>query len=388
MDTTNMELHLFIVWERGQESKDRIVADIGESFSVLEIKHVLWDADNFSRNMTRFYGQNLPNGSVKELECGKGRFTLITVADDDPEYADRSTHRGVTAVNTNMFDAKVRYRNWTGGGHKIHATNNPQETARDLFLLLGIRYDEYLEKAAFLASRTSTPEENINRNLVGCNEWGSLADLFEMLNQTVDYVVLRNFDGLPENYYSESHGDIDLLTSSSPIEVAFLMNATPVFSQKYRVHYKVNVKDETLRFDIRYVGDDYYCKSWQQSIIENRIPHKGFYVPREQDFKYSLLYHALIHKKNIADDYHEKLSNLGIGSGSMLDDLKDFMEANNYEFTEPRDRSVYFNTSLAGKSASLPRRWIHLRHSVLSRFSSLMSPALRARVKRVAERFK
>jgi hypothetical protein len=388
MDVANKELHIIIVWERGQESKNRIVADIKETFSILEIKHVLWDEDNFSRNLTRFYGQSLPDGSAKELECGKGRFTLIIIADDNPVYSERNTHKGVMLVNTNMFDAKARYRQWTGGGHKIHATNSPQETARDLFLLLGICYDDYLENAPSLASRTNISEENINRNLVGCNEWESLAGLFEMLNKTIDYVVLRNFDGMPENYYSQTHGDIDLLTNSSPIEVAFLMNATPVFPQKHRVHFKVNVKSETLRFDIRYVGDDYYCKSWQHAILENKIPHKGFHIPSEEDFKYSLLYHALIHKNTIADDYQEKLSNLGFDSGSLFDELKVFLEANNYEITEPRDRSVYFNTSLSGKSTSLTRRWIKLKNFVRDHLAALMSPALRTRLKRVVARLR
>ena len=40
-------------------------------------------------------------------------------------------------VNTRVLAAKQRYRGWTGGGHRVHASIDPAEAARDLFLLLG-----------------------------------------------------------------------------------------------------------------------------------------------------------------------------------------------------------------------------------------------------------
>ena len=38
---------------------------------------------------------------------------------------------------------KEKFRDLTGGGHKIHSTNSPLETNHDLTLLLGINYNDY-----------------------------------------------------------------------------------------------------------------------------------------------------------------------------------------------------------------------------------------------------
>ena len=92
------ELHLFILWENSHSHVEKIVSDICENFILLNRYEILWDEDTFSNNMTRFYGQKLPNNSFKEQECGKGRFTLVTVVDQSPVYADKATSKGVIFV--------------------------------------------------------------------------------------------------------------------------------------------------------------------------------------------------------------------------------------------------------------------------------------------------
>jgi hypothetical protein len=362
MKLLNNEMHIFIIWEHAQNIKRKIISDIEKNFTIIDIYNILWDQDNYSDNMTRFYGQNLVNGSGKEIECGKGRFSLIIVLDNRPCYMERLTSKGAKIVNTRMYDAKSRYRDWTGGGHKIHATNDPAETMHDLYLLLGVSYDNYFElfnsgKIAFKS------EKYINKNLIGCAQWPSLTELFNALNHAnIEYVVLRNFDGMPENYYSESHGDIDLLVNCDPKEVAFVINASPVFKQKYRVHYKVNIDNESIRFDIRHVGDNYYDKHWEKTILKNRIFKGSFFIPCTEDLKYSLLYHALIHKKNIANDYNLKLSKMGFTLDNYKDDLQKFMEIKGYEIVEPKDLSVYFGNKIISNTVTLKRNVINIRH--------------------------
>ena len=51
----------------------------------------------------------------------------------------------------------------------------------------------------------------MTRDLTGTDSWDSLQELFYVMNATVDYVVLRNFECLPEAYTLRGHGDIDLL---------------------------------------------------------------------------------------------------------------------------------------------------------------------------------
>ncbi len=42
-------------------------------------------------------------------------------------------------VNVRMFDAKQRYRDWNGGGHRVHSTIEAKETDHNLFFILGER---------------------------------------------------------------------------------------------------------------------------------------------------------------------------------------------------------------------------------------------------------
>ena len=85
--------------------------------------------------------------------------------------------------------------------------------------------------------------------------------MFYVLNETIPYVVLRNFDDLfsPDNH--SLHADIDILTDNRDL-ARLMINGKPVFRSERRVRHRVNTEKEVCYFDIRYVGDDYYCKKW------------------------------------------------------------------------------------------------------------------------------
>ena len=80
--------------------------------------------------------------SDKEKHVGSGKFLLIVVLDENPLYKVRRTSRGGKDVNINMFDSKEMYRKWTGGGHRVHGSNNVSESGHDLGILLGKTYEE------------------------------------------------------------------------------------------------------------------------------------------------------------------------------------------------------------------------------------------------------
>ena len=130
------ELHLFIVWSKAIDSYDNIISDLKIKFDILDVYLVKWNKHLFSSNLSRFYGANLPNGSHKEKHCGRDEFILIIIRDPYPVYDYRVTTIGKEKVNAKVFDSKVAYRDMTGGGHKIHATNSLEETSHDLMLLL------------------------------------------------------------------------------------------------------------------------------------------------------------------------------------------------------------------------------------------------------------
>lgn len=132
------EVHVFVIWSQARSQERRILADLADRFAVVEVVEVRWtQGELFARNLTRMYGDALPQGSDKEQHCGSGPFLVVVVEDDHPRYGWRPTSRGRRWLNTGVFDARQRYRDWTGGGYRVHASDSETETERNLALLLG-----------------------------------------------------------------------------------------------------------------------------------------------------------------------------------------------------------------------------------------------------------
>lgn len=345
------EIHLFIIWSKAVFKKDEIVLDISNKFVILDIIKTNWSKVQFSSNLTRFYGENLPKNSNKEKHCGNDEFFCVVVKDTDPIYEVRKTSKGYKAVNINLFDAKQLYRNWTGGGHKIHATDNIYETKFQLALLYGRSYSTYLKQEIVNAR-----ESEYSDDLVGSKGWQDFSSLFKILNMVTDYVVLRNFEDIEEQLNS-LHPDVDVLVNNKSMVVS-LLNAKETTNKKYRVQYDVSVAGKIINFDIRHVGDGYYDEVWEKEILKTRVLHeKGFYIPSKTNLFYSILYHAYIHKATVSKDYFEQFIFLYrslydevpadlLVETNLLRLLDNFMVENRYSYTEPKDFTVYFNSKL------------------------------------------
>ena len=342
------ELHLFIIWENGREKQKEILEDINKSFEIIKIYEVKWDKEEFSNNLSRFYGTNLPKGSRKELHCGNGEFILIIVKVSNCKYENRITSKGEKIVNINMFDKKNKYREMTGGGDKVHGTNNEIETNHDLTLLLGKNIEDFLKEN--INKKWDGKIQKINTNLFGAKKWNSVEDMFYALNNCANYAILRNYESLPDEIYENDHNDIDIICESLE-DVAYVLNAIPVFKESYRVHYRTKVGDKIANFDLRHIGDNYYCENMEKKILGERIYNeKGFYTLNTENYFYSLLYHALIHKPIFKDDYKIKLINMKIEKinnntsiKEYLKILKTWMILNEFIIIEPNDKTVLLN---------------------------------------------
>lgn len=185
-------------------------------------------------------------------------------------------------------------------------------------------------------------------------KWDSLSQFFEYLNQNAEYVVMRNYEELPYDCCVAYHGDIDLLVNDYKA-VCSMTRAKKVYPQSYRVHQEIPIGCEKVRFDFRFVGDGYYDKRWQREILERRIKRNGIYIPSEKDFKYMLLYHALIQKSEVALDYKMKLDDLFGEREWGTDKLKAFLKDKRYKPSCPKDLSVIYNWKLVGGVIPLKR---------------------------------
>ena len=346
------ELHLVIIWENGRYKEREIVNFISQKFKLVEKYKINWNKNLFGKNLTTFYGTNLPPKSEKEKHVGRGEFLLVTFYDYDPKYDYVKTSRGLERVNVNIFSCKEKFRALTGGGHKIHSTNSPIETNHDLTLLLGINYNDY-EKSLKKKLNNYKNNENIIRNtpnnIIGVNGWESLGQLFYVMNSSLNYVVLRNFEYLPDNKFSKEHGDVDFLVKDLD-QAVYITNA----QRLYKKRYTINVAGKNIFIDFEYVGDGSYDSKWQNNILKKKIFLKNsFYVPELEDCFYSLIYHILIHKTYIASDYPHKIKKIfeklsiydpdKCTFDNYLKLLENFLSINNYQICKPKDLSLFFD---------------------------------------------
>jgi len=377
------EVHLLIIWSKARYALDRITADVNKYFEVFEHVEVTWSENNFSKNLSRFYGENLPKGSVKERHCGTGAFRLIIVKDKHPKYQVRETSKGRKLVNCNLFDAKQRYRSWTSGGHKVHATDNTVESKSQLSMLLGYDY----------ASLMSSPFEGRfikhEEDLVGSTGWRELKDIFVEVNKCCNYVVMRNYESLDEEVHA-LHPDIDVLCDDSELFVR-LINGVATTDKSYRAQYYVYIGAKKVFFDVRSVDDNYYDEKWSREILRSKSIYNVFFVPSIQNHFFSLIYHALLHKRGLTQEYSDRLNTMfylaDIDSAPPLIEeewislLAEFMDQHGYDFIEPLDLTVYWNyrliENISVQNISVARKKLHRRRKLAQQVKNKLKRLLR-----------
>ena len=345
------ELHLIVIWNRAICKERELLDEIASRVKVLAACDAEWPVDA-ELGFRTFYGTKLKAAVAKVRECGAGPFRVIIVRDEHPRYEERNTSRGVEVVNATMFDLKTRCREIVGG-NRIHATISPDETRRDILILTGVKADEWL------AGRR--PEGPL-RTFPGVMGWPSLKAMFEFLNETTRYVVIRNAEMLPDAFDPTLHGDIDFLVEDTG-SVARLLGARKVHGEPWRVHYEVMVGGVPLRLDLRHVGDDYYCEEWERDMLSRRAKSpSGVYVLPAEDGFFALVYHAMYQKPFVAADYPGKAAALaraaGIAGASFdewLPLLEGFLHRNGYGVPVPKDKSVRYNRHVVRIGLSMLR---------------------------------
>lgn len=260
---------------------------------------------------------------------GATEFNLYIIRDTSPNYDYRKTSKGLRKVNTNVFDFKKTLRKITGG-YKIHATDNIQETKENL-KVLGL-FDKYYKQKKF----------------------DSLQDVFVELNKHNDlkWIVMRNFESMPNEINIDEHLDVDVLVNDYYL-IKRILDGTSATNNTYedgktRILNYVVIDNKQILFDFRQVGDNYYDKNLQQGMLKTRVKHpNGFYIPNEEYHLYSLIYHAVIHKKKISKTYLNifkkyKLKDDEINRGSLMKTLDIFMKNNGYEYVKPEPSVGYY----------------------------------------------
>ncbi len=212
-------------------------------------------------------------------------------------------------------------------------------------------------------------------------EWNSIRHFLNDLNgYRGAYIILRNYEGLLDESIMLEHADIDILCDRSA-ELIEYMTLDRWENTDDQIHRKAVVNGTGVKIDLREIGDGYYDVNWEMVLLQNRDYYKKeFYVSSRMDYFYSLLYHALVHKREMHTDYQARLlqmaNDLQIqpNADDLRKTLENFMRQHAYRYVLPADRGVVFNISGADRNlvAANPKRtWRRVAFFVRKGFSKI-----------------
>ncbi len=236
-------------------------------------------------------------------------------------------------VDENIFKFKKKIRKKRQ--NIIHISDNFEEAKRNAF---------YLSR-----NKNNYPYKYfINSQL----NHSSLSSLKNRLNKEkkLKYIFLRDkgdkngdIDVLCNNYFlfkrsidgqSFKHKNLNILSNSGD----------PYEDYGFKVSNFARIKKKEIFFDIRSVGDNYFCKNWQINLIKNRVKHLNYFTLNKKDKLYSIIYHIVYHKGYIDKKYLKFLKiNLKKDDISFyfLKNLIDkYLVQKNYLFTRPEDLTI------------------------------------------------
>ena len=392
------ELHLLIFWRPSTPASaaayDLAVRRFHDSIVGETVHLAFGDPTLSATKLTEFYRANVPVGyTLKRDRRGREPFVVLFLRLLSSSWT--TCRGGVSARGqalcppTNSFKMQVR----TSSKVEVHATDNSAEVQSNLRTLdihvqeasVGARRVRVgrsmttdctrdpacpLDPACFPRSLPMVMTAATKFAAASDNRlWSSVVELLHALHDAgVAYCISRNWEhGLPA---LGAHPDVDLFVSDYELTLRVIggkRNTAPG-----RILVTKLVGDRVVSIDPRYVGDSYIDPAWMSDALRRRRPDGpgGTFVLAPVDHFFFLLYHALIHKSNIAPDYKNLLQHMGqmllahqgtpeqevtpaalLRKGSLskaprgdrLALLLWYMSTHNYSFTRPTDPSVLYN---------------------------------------------
>lgn len=208
-------------------------------------------------------------------------------------------------------------------------------------------------------------------------QYNSIKEVIDVLReQEVKYLILRNYDNLlSDDIYMDGHGDVDCLCADSR-HMADIIGAKAYTNKPKQVcndgtHFYILIGGQEVSLDLRHVGDGYYCEKWQRDMLARRVKHDGFYVMAQEDYFYSLIYHAILQKPRLSDEYRQLLSRMAAELGfekktytekELIALLEAFMQKNGYTYIYPVDTYVPLHTKYINRRLITPNRQLAWEH--------------------------
>lgn len=331
------EVYLVIFWKNSGISIDKgrdLIQAEGYECSLCPASLAKVDQVGF---IERLYFQSVTNFQEKIQRVGLDDFIVGIIKDKNPDYGLAKTSRGYAHVNKNMLFLKNALRGVSRVGDGVHISDSKKEAEHNIFITFSITYQQannYLSSlnfAPFILKK--------------------IDDIFQLLNESMRYVVQRNFHEIDDRSLA-NHGDIDLLLEDAQA-AAFLLNAVPATEDSTRRLYEVKTADGMYRFDFRDCSDGYYDHAWAEKILAERKRSEcgRFYIPSDQDLFYMLAYHAIFHKHDLNPEYLEFLKEFSQKNTDkslntwqeVFASLSRFLQKNKLSISVPKDKTVKLN---------------------------------------------
>ncbi len=236
-------------------------------------------------------------------------------------------------VDNNIFIFKKKIRKKRR--NIIHISDNFEEAKRNAF---------YLSR-----SKKGFPYQYFTKSQY---QHKSMKSLVEKLNKekNLKYVFLRgaakkndDIDVLCNSYYLFKRS-IDGQSFKKKNLRLFSNAGDPLEDYGFKVSNFAKIKNKEICFDIRSVGDNYFCERWQKKLLVGRIKKENYFSLNKNDKLYSLIYHIVYHKGYIDNKYLKFLKINFKKEQINLDFLKDkinkYLKLNNYSYTRPSDLTI------------------------------------------------
>ncbi|MFT4305082.1 MAG: hypothetical protein ACMXX8_03235 [Candidatus Woesearchaeota archaeon] len=348
------DLQLVIIWENGRRKEKVILDIISENFKVLYCAEINWSDKLKESNFNRIYLESsLSKSTVKKHDyVGKGKFLCIIFEDTTPNYGYFQSLDGTISIgNINVVKTKSYLRNLLNG-NLIHSSANLCEFFQQAILIF---HEKKLKKIINI-KKWDKRIHKLNQDLAGANGWSNFSEMFSIANFCSDWVILRNFEFFPDDFFGNDE-DIDILCDNLNI---FYSSINAIRRDGGINSFQTFIDKKKVLLDIRFVGDNYFDPLWEQKMlsrkkyVKNNIP-----VLRDDDYFFSLFYHTKIQKKVVKKSYLSKLVKLSKKINffdfkkSVIEDdqkagylIEGYLKSNNFSFFYPLDTYSYINKSV------------------------------------------
>ncbi len=326
------DFQVLLVDQKSTYDSSAVESAIANNFKILNKVVVKWSDEKYLENSSRLFDGEMV---LKE-------FLVYVLEDNNPQY--RQVFHTKRFENTNILSLKDALEK----NHDCYLSHEVGDFFRVTSLIFG--------RNLLLQLINGFQIDIYENDILGANGWENFEEFIAIANITSNWLVLRNFEFLPFDFFGNDT-DVDVLCES----IALYSRNMNLEKRSWGIGaYHTIIGNQCVPFDVRFQGDDYYDRLWEYNMLKNKT-FTSENVPRMNniDYFFSLLYHSKIQKIAVKEIYVERFHELSqkinffeYNFDDIYDDnriarfISDFLTLNNYKYYKPLDINVPENDAV------------------------------------------